>query len=652
MLIYSQEIITKIRTAVEGLSDQDQKKFSDQFILLNELEALIQQQSTLKEEEEAEQIDSSENDPNINQEIDKIEKSIKEKEKQIDEKIALPLYGLLPPEPESQQTVARPSESATIPLLYFFRLLGLIPFIGIFFRNLVKSQEKNMQPKPLPKKSMTPAKPTLEDQKLKDFLSLRSKSLYQKQLKESIVTALENSIELPEGQQKTMINRIKSLKYTHALDMVSMIYHVKDKQLQTVVGMSIVNNTVQEKLKNLNSIDNKELESLTRCVENAEKFQRGYIVGQVLEKHDIQQQLSDIGDYEETLDHLISGYDINEPDDVEFKGPDEANFLRSVIEEHTKRKRQLALNMTKYYQQCEQEFFTSIPNLKTALAFADVSAQKKFVDIMKRTSDKDLKKQLKDFVVNYFNPNFLKTSEQALIEFDKTPGFRDAFDQASLKDKLQLIRDYELPNSIEKQCDDFFDSKKYKSLSEDQLPRIKACFDKLKKKHQLNSNKISQDFKEILPRLSLDELKDLQQLLAPQKLGNNDENDDFYKNNLDLIKKYFIDDNRVYIHSVMRTQSMLSFLQKQNDLINQPDKLVEPQKPLSQEIAEQFIEDQEILSKSIEPINFTAASSSTARTIELQKLQKNATYSTQQRFKPPELGGEIDPPRPKSGPSQ
>ena len=124
-------------------------------------------------------------------------------------------------------------------------------------------------------------------------------------------------------------------------------------------------------------------------------------------------------------------------------------------------------------------------------------------------------------------------------------------------------------------------------------------------------------------------MKDLQQLLAPQKLGNNDENDDFYKNNLDLIKKYFIDDNGVYIHSVMRTQSMLSFLQKQKDLIKQQAKVARPQKPLSQEIAEQFIRDQKIQSESIDSMDLQAHPPGNSQAQKrLEELQKSVNGLT------------------------
>ena len=230
---------------------------------------------------------------------------------------------------------------------------------------------------------------------------------------------------------------------------------------------------------------------------------------------------------------------------------------------------------------------------------------------------------------------------------DEIHGFRDAFDQASLKDKLQLISDYKLPNSIETQCDVFFDSSKYKtiygtSLSKDQLSKIEECFDELKKEYRLNSNKIFQDFKEILPRLSLDELKDLQQSLAPKKLGNNDENGDFYKNHKALITRHFINGNVVHIQSVMRTQSMLSFLQKQNDLIQQhkPKYLIEqhaqpaePQKSLCQEIATQFIRDQESSSESIDPMNLQTHPSEDSQAYRyLNELQNSVNNSTSGDF--------------------
>ena len=49
MLIYSEEIRNKIKASIDALSDTDKANFSSQLILLDDLDKLVKEQSTLKE---------------------------------------------------------------------------------------------------------------------------------------------------------------------------------------------------------------------------------------------------------------------------------------------------------------------------------------------------------------------------------------------------------------------------------------------------------------------------------------------------------------------------------------------------------------------------------------------------------------------------
>ncbi|MEC8882396.1 MAG: hypothetical protein VX737_03860 [Pseudomonadota bacterium] len=633
MSVYTQEIITKIRTTVEGLSDQDQNKFSDQLIFLDQLETLIQQQSTLKEA--AEPSPSSENQPTISQRIQELEKKI-------DENIAMPLYEKLTTKPEGQQMVARPSEFSTMYPLYLFNLLGAIPLFGIFFRALVKLQEKNTQSQQIsdgPETPQPPVTPRL-DKELQQFLSFRSKFLSRELLKQSIVTKLQDSHEKLSGKAPDMIRRIKALKHTATFKSILSQYYLLELDLD----------------KTSSPLEKKDIIKFENSITRAETEQRAYISDQVLKNSDpaIQQQLSDISHYEDTLKHLTSSYDINEREAVHFIDQDENVFLQSVLTEHTKRRQQLALDMRKYSDQCKK-FFPAIANLETALAFADPSAQMRFVNIMKNSSDNDLEKDLSDYVKS-FDSDFLKTATLELTELEKTPGFRAAFDQASLTDKRQLILDYQLPNSLKQRCHNLLTVQTYSNfygfpLSQEQRSKIDKCFKAVIKKDKLNPDTITKEFESVLPHLSLKELKELQELLFSQNIT-----DDYkLKVPINLCYEYFINNNILDSDSLVRANDKIDLIMKQKYFIEQQaltDKVTEPQKPLSQEIAEQFIEDQKISSESTEPMKLTAASSSTARTIALQELQKNAKQSTQQTPDLPKLGREIDPPHPESGPSQ
>ncbi|MEC8882398.1 MAG: hypothetical protein VX737_03870 [Pseudomonadota bacterium] len=607
MSVYTQKVLDRIQKYLKTLPQEDQSQFD--LTLLNQLSTLIQQKSTL--EETSEHIHSSNNQPNTSQQIQELEK-------QIDEKFAIPLYDYM--EGLSDKSRRRPSNSLTMSFLYFSNLLAAIPFISTFFSELVKSQKKIKQSPQI-------------DYALKHFLLLRSKSFSRQKLKQSIVTKLQDSQAIRQGEAPDIIDRVKALKYSR------LGWEQLEEELSSTKIPRVWN----------------------RYIALRERSQRKYITDQVLKNSDpaIQEQLSDISHYEETLKHLASGYDIYEQDAVHFKvpnenqssniiarrkdgflftyeqdlvhfiGQDENEFLLSVLTKHRERQQQLASDMSEYSDQY-QKFFSTVKNLETALAFSDPSQQMNFVDIMRETPSNQLRGRLTGYVES-FNSDFLQTATQALIELNKTPGFSAAFAQASYKDRHQLILDYQLPHYIKQESHHFLTVDTYRNpysifddpLPQDHISRINACFKDFAKANKLNSDEITKQLESRLPHLSLEELKELERLIFPQKRTHSK---DYIPPSSKLAKKYFLINNKWDIESLCATANKIDFLMNQKDFLESLATTDTAKKPFYQQVAEQFIKDQGSLSQSTAHMDLTAPSF-ISRTIE---LQNNATQSTQQ----------------------
>ena len=569
--------------------------------------------------------------------------------------------------------------------------LGAISIIGNFFRNLLKSRRK------IPRKrdrsaTPQPADAPRVDEELQQFLSSRRDFLSHSDLKNSIITNLKSS-ETPLPQD--LIERIQALKHPRALSFLGYMYRVERGKLKMVDSAKMEGNMFTDKWEDVDFNNEKIVKELEGYVTNAEKKQREYIADEVLKRHrspDIQEKLSDIRHYEETLKDLASGFDINDSNVVYFTGSNEDLFLQSVLKKHTERQKQLASDVKEYLARCKS-IVPPIQYLETALAFADPSQQMNFVDIMKNTPHSELKVKLEAQLTGAVKPfdkesqkygltlekksDFLATAEKALNKLNETPGFSAAFAQASYTDRHQLILDYQLPDSIHQSCLDFLDNKKYAEYIGREAylkgETVDRCLKDYLTDKLLKEDQISQEFKSGLQGLSLQELKDVKRSLLSQEFKYNSGNyEDFIPDKLSkehfpslhtgnvhetlktAMKKgqYIPTDLYMDTTSKVRTNQKIRFIEKQQHLITEWSQKTGASISLSQELAEKFIKDQ---SKPIAQMDLAMPSSHTnthEKLQQLQQLKQSATQSTQRSHNLSELDRKRESPHSESGPSQ
>lgn len=421
----------------------------------------------------------------------------------IDTKIVLPIQEKKERDKPKVEALQREYKSYFTTFMSF--ILELIELIGL-----------NKKPEPLP------VLETLDDPKINTQLSLfafsRDNMYTQEEYQKSLSNAITEKLGKDEKSAK-LTKRINALQYSGSWRHFGnkFRYDPEDNKLSVMDGFMM-------KDVDISDPSTHHYQLLEKEVEDAEAIQRKHIATKFLKKFqpNFGEELSDIHHDAETLKHLESGYTISKDGDIEFKTSmgEEEEFLQKVVAAHNERQAKLDSETSSDLEKCELK--NQVPDLETAVRFADPSQQRKFVEIMKGDiSASEKTKKLQEYVEKDFDQAFLQTASQAYDGLSKTDGFEEAFKSASGKEKRRLVSLFQLRDSLKQKCSmnpgevekSIYSSK---DLEQSQIKEIEDEFNTLIGTEDYTKEgleELNRNFEEMINGLSLEELEEFQKTI-------------------------------------------------------------------------------------------------------------------------------------------